>query len=384
MWKTHPERGMAPDVESVVIGAGVVGLATARALVAAGHEVLVLERHDGIGRETSSRSSEVIHAGLYYPPGSLKARVCVEGRDLLYAFARENGVPHARYGKLVVATSEDEIPALDRLAETARANGVVDVVRLSAAEVQAREPEVAAVAGLFSPSTGVIDSHALMVALEGHIRTGAGSVVLGTRVVGLAVRGDGAFEIATASGDENERAVLTSRNLVIAAGLGATALGAALGGKPGYAPPATYPARGHYYTLEGRAPFRHLVYPMPHGGWLGIHLTLDVTGRAKFGPDLEWRAEPGYLFDDREGVRRARFVEEIRRYWPGVPEDRLVPAYVGVRPKIYAEGEPAPDFAIHTEGDHGIARLVALYGIESPGLTSALAIGAIVAGRLGK
>lgn len=377
---------MTPDVETVVIGAGVVGLAVARALVASGHEVMVLERHGGIGQETSGRSSEVIHAGLYYPPGSLKARFCVEGRDLLYAFARENGVPHVRYGKLVVATRADEIPRLEKLAATARANGVTDVVRLSAEEVQAREPELSAVAALLSPMTGVIDSHALMVALEGHIRSGAGSVVLATRVTGLAVRSDGAFEIATESGegDARARAVLSSRNLVIAGGLGASSLGDMIGGKAGYCPPRTYPARGHYYALDGRAPFRHLVYPMPHEAWLGLHLTLDVTGRAKFGPDLEWREEPGYLFDEEEGARRARFAGEIRRYWPGLPEHRLSPAYVGVRPKIYRAGEPAPDFAIHGARDHGLARLVALYGIESPGLTSALAIGAYVAGMLNK
>lgn len=371
-----------PDIETVVIGAGVVGLATARALVARGQEVLVLERHGGIGQETSSRSSEVIHAGLYYPPGSLKARFCVEGRDLLYAFARENGVPHARYGKLLVATREEEVPRLDKLAETARANGVTDIARLSAGDVRACEPEVAALAALLSPSTGVIDSHALMVALEGHIRAGSGSVVLETRVTALGVRGDGTFEITAESGAGGECAVLTARNLVIAAGLGATALGSMLGGRPGYTPPKTYPARGHYYALEGAAPFRHLVYPMPGEGWLGVHLTLDVAGRAKFGPDLEWQSEPSYVFEDTEGRRRARFVEEIRRYWPGLPEERLVPAYVGVRPKIYAEGEPAPDFTIHTAREHGRSRLVALYGIESPGLTSALAIGDFVAEQL--
>ena len=374
---------MTPDVETVVIGAGVVGLATARALVARGHDVLVLERRDGIGQETSSRSSEVIHAGLYYPPGSLKARFCVQGRDLLYAFARENGVPHMRYGKLLVATRESEIPRLDALAEVARANGVSDIARLSAGDVKACEPEVSAVAALYSPSTGVIDSHALMVALEGHVRAGSGSVVLETRVTALGIKEDGAFEIATESGEGGERATLTSRNLVIAAGFGATALGESLGGQPGYAVPRTYPARGHYYALDCAAPFHHLVYPMPSEAWLGIHLTLDVTGRAKFGPDLEWRPEPSYIFDDREGARRARFAEEIRRYWPGLPGDRLVPAYVGVRPKIYAEGEPAPDFTIHTEREHGRERLIALYGIESPGLTSALAIGAFVAEQFG-
>lgn len=374
---------MIPDVETVVVGAGVVGLATAEALVAAGHEVIVLERHGGIGQETSSRSSEVIHAGLYYPPGSLKARLCVAGRERLYAFARENGVPHVRYGKLVVATSEDEVAALDKLERTARANGVTDVVRLDRHGVQAREPEITAVAALWSPSTGVIDSHALMLALEGHIREGGGSVVLRTSVADLAERENGVLAITTESAD-GERAVLTAKHLVLAAGLGASRLGEAMGGKTGYRPPRTYPARGHYYELDGKAPFRHLVYPMPREAWLGIHLTLDVAGRAKFGPDLEWQSEPSYVFDEEEGARRKRFVQDIRRYWPALAENRLSPGYVGVRPKIYAPGEPAPDFQIHAERDHGVPGLVALYGIESPGLTSALAIGAHVAGILRK
>lgn len=373
---------MPPDVETVVVGAGVVGLAIARALVVAGQDVVVLERHGSSGQEISSRSSEVIHAGLYYPPESLKARFCVEGRKLLYAFARENGIPHVRYGKLVVATCDEEIPALERLAATARANGVADIVHLSAQEVRRREPEVTAAAGVYSPSTGVIDSHALMLALEGHIRAGAGSVIFGTRVTGAAQRPDGAFDIATESGTANEPATLTARNLVIAAGFGASALGSTLGGSRGYRPPPIYAARGHYYALEGAAPFRHLVYPMPRDAWLGIHLTLDVAGRARFGPDLEWQPEPSTIFDEDDGLRRMRFAAEIRRYWPGLPEERLTPAYVGVRPKIYAEGERASDFAIHTERDHGIARLIALYGIESPGLTSAPAIGAYVARKL--
>lgn len=370
---------MTPDVETAVIGAGVVGLAVARALAAAGHEVMVLERHDGIGQEVSSRSSEVIHAGLYYPPGSLKARFCVEGRAMLYDFARENGVPHARLGKLLVATAEAERARLDALAATARANGVTDVVPLSAADVRALEPEVACVAGLLSPSTGIVDSHALMLALEGHIRAAGGSVVFNTAVEGLAAPADGPFAIETVSA--GERATLTARNLVIAAGLGATRLGAMVAGGR-YEPPTTYPARGHYYVLEGRAPFRHLVYPMPDGAWLGVHLTLDLAGRAKFGPDLEWQEEPSTVFDEADGTRRARFEAEIRRYWPGLPAGRLAPGYVGVRPKIYRSGEPAPDFAIHGEKQHGIPRLVALYGIESPGLTSSLAIGADVAERL--
>lgn len=370
----------APDIETVVIGAGVVGLAIARALAAAGHEVIVLERHGAIGQETSSRSSEVIHAGLYYPPGSLKARFCVEGRKLLYAFAAENGVPHARYGKLVVATAEDERPRLAALAAAARANGVTDVTLLDAKRVRAREPEIQCVEALLSPSTGVIDSHALMVALEGHVRAGAGSVVLNTSVEGIRIGPTGLFALATTSGGGTP-ATLATRNLVIAAGLGASRLGAmaAAASGTGYIPPRSYPARGHYFTLDGRTPFRHLVYPLPHEGWLGIHLTLDIAGRARFGPDLEWQDEASTVFDEKNGARRQQFEREIRRYWPGLPSGRLQPGYVGVRPKIYAPGEPAPDFAIHAEREHGIPRLVALYGIESPGLTSSLAIGDYVA-----
>jgi L-2-hydroxyglutarate oxidase LhgO len=366
------------DVETVVVGAGVVGLAVARALAAAGHGLMVLERHAEIGRETSSRSSEVIHAGLYYPAGSLRARLCVEGRDLLYAFALENGVAHVRYGKLVVATSADDLPRLDTLARTAAGNGVLDIVRLSAADVRVREPELTAAGALLSPSTGAIDSHGLMVALEGHLRTSGGAVVLETEVTGLAVTPGGGFSIACVSG--GERSTLTARNLVLAGGLGATRLGRMLAARPGYEAPATYPARGHYFSLAGKAPFRHLVYPLPSRDALGIHLTLDVAGAARFGPDLEWQdGEPSYAFDEGGGARRARFAAEIRRYWPGLDQERLEPAYVGVRPKIYRSGESPADFAIHGRREHGIDRLVALYGIESPGLTSSLAIGNYVA-----
>lgn len=373
-----------PDIETVVIGAGVIGLAIARALANTGHEVMVLERHDGIGRETSGRSSEVIHAGLYYPPGSLRAKLCTAGRDLLYAFAQENGVPHVRYGKLVVATGENELPRLDALSRTAEANGVTDVVRLGEADVRALEPEIAAIAALFSPSTGVIDSHALMVALEGHLRGGGGDVVLNTEVQSLSVKGDGLFEIEALSA--GQPMTLAARNLVIASGLGATKLGRMLVAGYRYQPPETYPARGHYYVLEGRVPFRHLVYPLPEAAWLGLHLTLDVAGRAKFGPDLEWcdcaGAAEDTSFDGQDGARRVRFEREIRRYWPGLTDGALAPGYVGIRPKIYRSGEPAADFAIHGEREHGVPRLVALYGIESPGLTSSLAIGDHVAALL--
>jgi L-2-hydroxyglutarate oxidase LhgO len=372
---------MTPDVETVVIGAGVVGLAIARALTVAGHEVAVLERHAGIGRETSSRSSEVIHAGLYYPPGTLKARLCVEGRRLLYDFARENGVAHQRYGKLVVAIEAAELPRLESLAATARANGVSDVALLSAAEAKTLEPEIACAAALLSPSTGAIDSHALMVALEGHVRSRSGSVLLNTAVERIEREASGAFSLATSSG--GEMASITARNLVIAAGLGASRLGRMLSEDSHYHPPETYPARGHYYTLNSAPPFRHLLYPLPGEGWLGIHLTLDVAGRARFGPDLEWSEEPSTVFDAANGQRQKRFEDEIRRYWPGLPMDALSPGYVGVRPKIYREGEPVSDFAIHDESAHGIPRLVSLYGIESPGLTASLAIADDVAARIG-
>lgn len=368
---------MTADVQTVVVGAGVVGLAVARALAAAGHEVMVLERHRAVGQETSSRSSEVIHAGLYYSRESLRARLCVEGRNLLYAFARESGVPHVRYGKLVVATDPEHMARLDALAATAAANGVGDLVRLSAAEVSALEPELAAAGALLSPSTGVVDSHALMVALEGHLRALGGNVVLNTEVEGVALTPRGTFRIVVASG--GGQATLEAENLVLAGGLGATRLGRMLVAGSGYHPPETYPARGHYYTLDGRAPFRHLVYPLPSRDMLGIHLTLDVAGAARFGPDLEWQGEPSYVFDEQDGARKARFETEIRRYWPGLGEGRLQPGYVGVRPKLYREGEAPRDFAIHSEKDHGVARLAALYGIESPGLTSSLAIGAYVA-----
>jgi L-2-hydroxyglutarate oxidase LhgO len=364
---------VAADVETVVVGAGVVGLAIARALVLEGQEVLVLERHDRIGTETSSRNSEVIHAGLYYPPGSLRARLCVAGKQQLYRFCAENGVGHIRCGKLLVATQEAEIAKLEAIAKTASANGVDDLRRLSAEEARALEPEVACIAAYLSPSTGVIDSHGLMLALEGHLTSRGGQVVLNTNATGLAQLEGVGFEIAIDSGGEASR--LTAKNLVLAAGFGATELGRSLACKAGYTVPETFPAKGHYYALTGRAPFHHLVYPMPQGAWLGVHLTLDVAGRAKFGPDIEWKDTVTYDFEDADGARRARFEAEIRRYWPGLPAGALQPDYVGVRPKIYRQGEPVADFAIHGRAEHGIPRLVALYGIESPGLTSSLAIG---------
>ncbi|MEO8421770.1 MAG: NAD(P)/FAD-dependent oxidoreductase [Hyphomicrobium sp.] len=370
---------MSADVETVVVGAGVIGLAIGRALALAGQSVLVLERHDRIGTETSSRNSEVIHAGIYYAPGSLRASLCVAGKQLLYRFCAENGVTHKRCGKLLVATQEAELPKLESIAAFAVKNGVNDLQRLSAADVRGLEPEVSCVAAYLSPSTGIIDSHGLMQAIEGHLTARGGAVVLNASVAAITAS-SGGFAIETLSG--GERSTLTARNLVLAGGLGATTLGRMLTYRPDYVVPETYPARGHYYALAGRAPFRHLVYPMPTGAWLGVHLTLDVGGRARFGPDIEWRDSVGYVFDDEGGKRLPRFENEIRRYWPGLPSGALHPDSVGVRPKIYREGEPVADFAIHGPAQHGVPRLAALYGMESPGLTSSLAIGDYVAALL--
>ena len=365
---------MVADVETVVVGAGVVGLAIARTLVNKGQQVFVLERHDRIGTETSSRNSEVIHAGLYYPQNSLRAELCVRGKELLYAFCDESGVTHLRCGKLLVATSEEEILKLEAIAANAARNGVNDMQRLSAGEAQKLEPEVVCVAAYFSPSTGVIDTHGLMTALEGHLTTRGGQVILGTTVTGLCRQdnGDDDFVIETLSAGETSK--LTAKNLVLAAGLGGTELGRMLSYAPGYSVPETYPARGHYYALASPAPFKHLIYPMPQGAWLGVHLTLDVAGRAKFGPDIQWTDHVSYDFDDANGARRTKFEREIRRYWPGLPDNSLQPDYVGVRPKIYRQGEQVADFALHGPSTHGIPCLVALYGIESPGLTASLAI----------
>ena len=365
---------VTPDADALVIGGGVIGLAIARELQTRGREVLLIERNDRLGAETTSRNSEVIHAGLYYPPGSMRARLCVAGKELLYKFCEENGVAAKRVGKLLVATADAELPRLKTIAETAAKNGVGDLVAMTADEARALEPEVACVAAYFSPSTGVIDSHGLVQALEGHITTNGGMVVLNTNATRISRTADDLFSIEIESGGEHSE--LTCRSLVVAAGHGATALLSA-SGLGDYKPLQTYPARGHYYSLSGRTPFKHLVYPMPQGGWLGLHFTLDIAGRGKFGPDIEWQDTLSYDFDD-SAERRAIFEREIRRYWPGLPDGALSPDYTGVRPKIYREGEPAADFTIHGRAEHGVDGLIALYGIESPGLTSSLAIAALV------
>ncbi len=370
---------MIPDVDTVVIGAGVVGLAIGRALASRGDEVMVLERHDRIGSETSSRNSEVIHAGLYYPTGSLRARLCVQGKQMLYRFCADNAVTAHRCGKILVATTEAELPRLAAIAATAASNGVDDLERLGADDVRAMEPEVRCIAALLSPSTGIIDSHGLMVALEGHIDAAGGRIVLNTTVTNATRAPGGGFAIETAGADGTRQGVITARRIVIAAGHGSTALAARMFESAAYKPPTMYPAKGHYFTLSGPVPFRRLVYPLPTVGSLGIHFSLDIGGQAKFGPDVQWVDTLSYEFDDADGAREALFYADIRRYWPGLRDGALHQGYTGIRPKIYREGEPAADFAIHGAEAHGVPGLVALYGIESPGLTSSLAIGELVA-----
>ncbi|MGQ0672064.1 MAG: NAD(P)/FAD-dependent oxidoreductase [Hyphomicrobium sp.] len=371
---------MTIECQTAVIGAGIVGLAIAEALARHGHDVVVIERHTRIAGEVSSRSSEVLHGGLYYPPGSLKARLCVQGRRMLAEFAMETGVTVRPTGKLVVATDPAETDALAALAAIATTNGVAGLCRLTAQEARALEPDIACQAALLSPQTATIDSHALAEALAARLADYGGILALATEVAAIEVAADGRFSCGLVTSGKAER--LTARTLVIAAGLGASALGRTLRYRSGYEVPATYPAKGHYYSLRTAAPFRHLIYPLPSGGGLGVHLTIDTAGQARFGPDIEWRDRIDYAFEDESGARQARFEAAIRRYWPGLPDGALIPDTTGVRPKISRPGEPARDFAIHGAKAHGIEGLVALYGIDSPGLTASLAIATHVADLL--
>ena len=361
-----------PDVDCVVIGAGVVGLAIARALAEAGREVIILEAAEAIGTGISSRNSEVIHAGIYYPFDSLMRRFCVEGRERLYAYCAERGIPHKRCGKLIVAASEEERVKLGGIAARARGNGVADIALLSQAEALALEPELACHGALLSPSTGIVDSHAFMLALLGDAQAQGAAIALNTPVLGADVTG-GVIRLETGGA---EPASLSCRVLVNAAGLDAPALARRFKGLPREHVPHSYLAKGSYFALNRRAPFSRLIYPVPVPGGLGTHLTLDLSGNARFGPDVEWVDSIDYAVrpEKAEGFARA-----IRRYWPGVTADALVPAYSGIRPKIVPQGAPAQDFVIQDQRVHGIKGLVNLFGIESPGLTSALAISSHVA-----
>jgi len=353
------------EVETVVVGAGVIGLAAARALALARQEVVILERAATIGFETSSRNSEVIHGGLYYPAGSLKATSCVAGRERLYAYCRDHGVPHARLGKLIVATSEDEILGIERIAAAARANGAGDLEWLSGAEAQRLEPGLRCVAALLSPATGIIDSHALMLAYQGEAEAAGAVVALRAPVLAGRVHKDG-FELAVGG---EEPVSIRCRRLVNAAGLYAPALARAIAGVPPESVPPAYFCRGVYFTLSGKSPFRRLIYPVPVAGGLGVHVTLDLAGQARFGPDVEWVDAVDYRVDPRRGDA---FYAAVRRYWPGLRDGALQPGYAGIRPKISGPSEPAADFVVQGPDAHGIPGLVNFYGIESPGLTASL------------
>jgi len=373
-----PERGVnrthetgaeeaVEELDCVVVGAGVVGLAVARALALAGRDVVVLEAAEGIGTETSSRNSEVIHAGIYYPAGSLMARFCVAGRRALYAYCREKGVPHANCGKLIVATSADEDSRLSDIKRRAALNGVDDMRILTRAETCALEPNLHCTSALLSPSTGIVDSHSFMVALQGDAENAGAVMVFHSPVLaGRAVAGG--IEIDVGGADP---ITLRCRLLVNSAGLHAPALAARIEGMPPDRVPPAYYAKGNYFTLSGRSPFTRLIYPVPVPGGLGVHLTIDLGGQARFGPDVEWIDTIDYTVDPH---RADSFYAAVRRYWPDLKDGAIQPGYAGIRPKIVPKGAPGQDFVVQGPQTHGLPGLINLFGIESPGLTASLAL----------
>ena len=350
-----------------------MGLAVARELALGGREVVILEAEDAIGTHTSSRNSEVIHAGIYYPKGSLKARSCVEGKILLYEYCASHGVPHRRSGKLIVAAAETQLAELEAIQKKAHGNGVTDVVWMTRAQALALEPELACVAALYSPSTGIIDSHALMLAYLGDAEANGAMLALKSALEHAQVRADG-FALHVTGSDPIHCAALVN-----CAGLRAPTLAKRIEGYRAELAPRELYAKGNYYSLAGRSPFSRLVYPIPEPGGLGVHVTLDLAGQARFGPDVEWVARVAYDVDPR---RAERFYAAIRRYWPTLPDGALLPGYSGIRPKIAGPGEPAPDFVIQGPREHGVAGLVHLFGIESPGLTASLALARLVRAQL--
>lgn len=369
------------QVDAVVIGAGVVGLAVARALALTGREVMVLEALEAFGTQTSARNSEVIHAGIYYPQGSLKARLCVRGKQLLYDYCAERGVPHRRCGKLIVATDESQVDELHAIRQRAAANGVDDLQWLTREQAQALEPALQCQAALLSPSTGIVDSHALMLALLGDLENAGGLLALQSPARSMAVAAGAPAAIEIAMGGAAAGTTLAARLVVNAAGLHAPALAARTQGLAARQVPRAWFAKGSYFTLSGRAPFGHLIYPVPEPGGLGVHLTLDLGGQAKFGPDVQWVDAPDDLQVDP--ARGDAFHAEVRKYWPGLPDGSLQAGYAGIRPKISGPGEPAADFLVQGPREHGVPGLINLFGIESPGLTSCLALGEQVAALLG-
>lgn len=356
------------DVDVVVIGAGVIGLAIARRFALEHRAVIVLEAEAAIGTHTSSRNSEVIHAGLYYQKNSLKARLCVEGREKLYAYCAERHVAFQKIGKLIVAVDDAELPELQGYRAKAISNGVHDLKILEAKEILAMEPEVKCVGGLFSPSTGIIDSHGLMLSYLGDLETCGGWLALKSPVLGGRVESDGL--VLDVGGQDP--ITLKARLVIDAAGLYSQSVARTIQGVPANSVPKRYLARGHYFSLSGKSPFSRLVYPIANSAGLGVHVTLDLGGAAKFGPDVsDWVDSVDYAFDEN---RREYFDSAIRRYYPGLDSSRLMPGYVGIRPKVAGPSDPAGDFVIQGITDHGLASWVALYGMESPGLTASLAI----------
>ena len=368
---------MSFDFDATVVGAGAVGLGCGRALAKRGLSVLVLEREPHIGQGVSSRNSEVIHGGLYYPTGSLKARYCVQGRRLLYAFLESHKVDFRKCGKLVVATEAAEVPRIEAIFEQATANGVEGLAHLNGAQARALEPGLNAHAAILSPESGVFDSHGYMLALQGEIEDAGGSVVVSTPFERAEPLPGGGFKI-TAGGEGG--ATLTTRLLVTAPGLGAQAVAAQVAGYPVDRIPDGHFGKGVYFRLTGKAPFERLIYPPPIPGALGTHYRKDLGGQAVFGPDLVYVETEDYSVD---AAKAAEFEGYIRRFWPDLPDGALTPDYAGIRPKLHGPGEPQPDFQLHGREVHGLDGLVALFGIESPGLTSSLAIGEAVADKLG-
>jgi L-2-hydroxyglutarate oxidase LhgO len=363
------------DAHTVVVGAGVVGLAIGRELARSGRDVVVIEREGAVGTATSSRNSGVIHAGIYYPVNSLKARLCVRGKALLYDYCAVRGVPYKRCGKLLVATTETEVRALQHYRQNAACSGAGELDWLTSADVAELEPEVRCIAALHSTTSGIVDVRALMLALHADIEASGGQVALNTALL-RAETSAGGFALTLAGAGEVR---MTCRALVNAAGLEAPAVAGRTAGLDAAHVARAWYARGHYYALGGTPPFRRLVYPMPEGGGLGIHATLDLAGRVRFGPDVEWIDRVDYHF----GANRSEdFAAAIRRYYPALDGGRLTADYTGIRPKIRGPGEPASDFRIDATDRHGIPGLVNLFGIESPGLTAALAIGEMVVSLL--
>ncbi len=367
---------MDESLDVVVIGAGVIGLAVARELARAGREVIVLEHNTRIGAETSSRNSEVIHAGIYYPTDSLKARLCVRGKDLLYRYCADKGIAHRRCGKLVLALSTEQEFRLAALLDQARANGVDDLEVLSMRDVAALEPALRCTAGLLSPTTGILDSHGFMLALQGDLEAAGGSIAFLSEFVGGSIENDG---IRLAVRSDQEDLTIHAQIVVNAAGLRATQVASALTGLDSRYVLQTRYAKGTYFVLQQQSPFQHLVYPLPEDAGLGVHLTLDLAGQARFGPDVEWVSEIDYRPDPH---RVEAFHQAIRAYWPAIPAGSLAPGTVGIRPKVVGPGEPAGDFVIQGPEQHGAGGLINLFGIESPGLTASLAIAEDIARML--